>query len=255
MAELVLKQITGDISEEEIIELNQIGSTLGLDPKQFDELQDITVLEARLKLIDNYDVKASWKRLEAAYSFTPVKKTWEYIKMAAVVIPVVTATLTWILIHRAGHSQLRQPKNITCKTSTINDNIYPWSLKTTKNNTQSFYWGRFARQNEPITTMKSLSKSRSKVRQPSERKVPEKKSDITMDITIHFENSDLQTIMRKLGIGKDYEVQYAGAGQPETYTGIMPRGTSMETFMQYMQLQYDYAVAVEGKKISIPFGF
>ena len=49
VAELVLKYHTGEISEEEIAEFNNIRDKSGLDPKMLDDLLDLEKLLADLR--------------------------------------------------------------------------------------------------------------------------------------------------------------------------------------------------------------
>lgn len=93
VAELFLKYHTGEISEEEIIELNNIRQNSGLDPKMFEELLDVHRLAADLKQMKMADSKPL--SLKTAIIRSLVK----YGKIAAVVIPLLIG-LPWLLLFK-----------------------------------------------------------------------------------------------------------------------------------------------------------
>ena len=90
VAELVLKHIAGEISEEEIIELNNIRLHSGLNPTIFDELLDVHRLAADLKQLNITNGKTLPPETGAVYSLTPHKRSLlKYGRIAAVIIPLL----------------------------------------------------------------------------------------------------------------------------------------------------------------------
>jgi len=105
MAELIVKQLTGEISEEEKIELDRMRASLGLPPELLAELLDRKQLAAHLRFLETFNEKTSWKKVKAAYNFKPKNQiVYEFTKQAALIIPL--AFLTWLFIApgKRGHS-------------------------------------------------------------------------------------------------------------------------------------------------------
>jgi len=100
VAELAFKHLTGDISEEEIIELNDLRLQSGLDSATFNELLDPQRLAADLILIHKFEKNTSWEKIETAHPFpTEERSAWRYVKWAAVIIPLLCG-LAWLWLKK-----------------------------------------------------------------------------------------------------------------------------------------------------------
>lgn len=238
MAELVVKQLTGDISEEEIIEFNRIRSDSGLTPKELDELQDITCLASQLKLLNSFDLKASWEKVEATYSFKSEKASvWKFVSRVAAII--LLSLSTWL-----GFQLSRPAHNGTISLS-HNKDVYRFALDSPGN---PDYVATVA----PDRLLAAGS-------DPVANKVPnrlpaaDKKSKQTKvaDSCISFEDSDLQSIVQQLPGGEEYKVEYAPTIPPVMYKGALSRTTSVDALVQLVQLQSAFTIALEGKTIMV----
>jgi hypothetical protein len=224
MAELVLKQITGDISEEEITELNRIRSDAGLDEKLLIELRDKKRLAAYCRLMDEFDVKASWKKVEKGCSFNTEKiRVWEHVMAAAIIAGL--AFLTWTLLQGIREAPYSPSGNNMAYIPDTNQEVaYPWCIIKTQ--APGMQW-------------------------PLAKNDVDKETNAVNDIVFTFEASDLQTILRQLEPATDYEVEYAGGIQPIVYTGVLSRNTPLDQFMQCVQTINDCTVTMEGKRIIV----
>jgi hypothetical protein len=88
VAELFLKYHTGEISEEEIIELNNIRQNSGLAPNLFEELLDVHRLEAALQQME----KTTGGQV---HSLTPKQRIFKYAKIAAVILLLLLSENKW----------------------------------------------------------------------------------------------------------------------------------------------------------------
>jgi hypothetical protein len=129
MAELVLKQLTGDISEEEIKELNLIQTELKINDQSFDELLDPAYLAAHFELMNNFDEKASLKKVKNAIALKRhTLSPREYLQRAAILVATIVSA--WLFISKPKQIQQRGTVNTDIidkkvEVQTIVNLIYP----------------------------------------------------------------------------------------------------------------------------------
>ena len=105
VAELVLKYHLSEISEEEIIELNNIRLNSGLDPKLFEELLDVHRLAADLK-------QMKMTAGGPVHSLTQKQRILKYAKIAAVIIPLLLGVPQLLFQSRRAANPLHSKNNI-----------------------------------------------------------------------------------------------------------------------------------------------
>lgn len=231
MAELVVKQLKGDISEEEIIELNHIRSESGLTQMEFEELQDIAYLNAQLKILNSIDLKASWKQVVAVY-FEPEKESvWQFAWREAAIM-VLGLESVWKFTFKVAAIMILGLSTWLC-----------WQLSspTSKGTLTSKGAGSWTVTTSPDRRLPLMAADK------------KKEQTSIVDSCINFEDSDLQSIIHQLPGGGDYEVEYAAAIPRIMYTGALSRTTPVDALVQLVQLQSACLITLEGKKIMVHF--
>jgi hypothetical protein len=105
VAELVLKHTAGEISEEEIIELNNIRQNSGLNPTMFEELLDVHRLAADLKQMKTTADKP-------VHSLTQKQRILKFAKIAAMIIPLLLGVPQLLFQNKRVDNPLHSKNNI-----------------------------------------------------------------------------------------------------------------------------------------------
>jgi hypothetical protein len=98
MAELVFKEITGDLSEHEAVELKAIIESSPNKKALYNELTDPDIMAEQVVLMSTFDVKASWENVKRQYPFPHRKRELRnYLISAAIILAVCSIVFIYIL--------------------------------------------------------------------------------------------------------------------------------------------------------------
>jgi transmembrane sensor len=124
LAELAFKKECGQLSEEEERELTDIIESSPRKKELFDEMMDPEKTMEDLMIMDEYDVEASWEKINQPVP--PLRKKWgwiQYMVAASVVVVAGLVTLYVIRVKKEVPAVVQNEKNGSSGSVPIGDSV------------------------------------------------------------------------------------------------------------------------------------
>lgn len=230
MAELVLKQLTGDISEEEIKELSVIRTDLKINDQSFNELLNPVHLARYFEFLTKFNKNVSWQTVRKAFKVRPYKLiSRKNLKHAAAIIGAILIAAWPRPVSKKGpfNGTAYIPYKMQCNNGTPFCNIEKQKDEKQVSNTANIV--------SPITPM----------HRKTANKVHKKNNDISID------NAGMDTILKVYHRDKDYKVEYSEGITPGHYTGILDRSLPLDEIMQQVITDRGYNSTIIGNKFIV----
>jgi hypothetical protein len=240
MAELVLKQLTGDISEEEIKELSVIRSDLKISDQLFDELLSPAHLTGHFDFLNKLDKNASWETVKKAFKVKPYKLiSCKNLLNAAAIIGAISI-VAWPMLNKPLVPNKHPFKGTT---------YIPFKMQFNKGTPLS----NIKKQKEikqGSNTANILSPITSMPRETA-NKIYKKNKKKSYHNDICIDNAGMDTILKLFHRDKDYKVEYSEGIPPGHYTGIIDKSLPVDEIMQQVVTDYGYNSTIIGNKFIV----